>query len=176
LLKQIQPGGCVAAVGLAAGDSWDASVVPFILRGVTLAGIDSVMQPFAARVAAGTASIVHEELESGGELVQAGAIVADPASGRPVGVVIASDHLTGEVATESRKIITAHNEYRRLDVLSRPLQGMYLSLFLMMTLMILVSATWMGLYLAKRVTRAGVAAVHAVVEHTAPSPGRRSTS
>jgi acrylyl-CoA reductase (NADPH) len=52
LLKQIQPGGCVAAVGLAAGDSWDASVVPFILRGVTLAGIDSVMQPFAARVAA----------------------------------------------------------------------------------------------------------------------------
>jgi two-component system nitrogen regulation sensor histidine kinase NtrY len=38
-------------------------------------------------------------------------------------------------------------------VLQRPLQGMYLSLFLMMTLMILVSATWMGLYLAKRITR-----------------------
>ncbi|WP_196257965.1 MDR family oxidoreductase [Pelagibacterium limicola] len=52
LLKQINPGGCVASVGLAAGDSWDASVVPFILRGVTLAGIDSVMQPFAARVSA----------------------------------------------------------------------------------------------------------------------------
>ena len=30
---------------------------------------------------------------------------------------------------------------------------MYLALFLMMTLMILVSATWMGLYLAKRITR-----------------------
>lgn len=52
LLKQIQPRGCVAAVGLAAGDGWDASVVPFILRGVTLAGIDSVMQPLPARVAA----------------------------------------------------------------------------------------------------------------------------
>ena len=35
----------------------------------------------------------------------------------------------------------------------RPLQGVYLSLFLMMTLMILVSATWTGLYLAKRITR-----------------------
>jgi two-component system nitrogen regulation sensor histidine kinase NtrY len=35
----------------------------------------------------------------------------------------------------------------------RPLQGTYLSLFVMMTLMILVSATWMGLYLAKRITR-----------------------
>lgn len=52
LLKQIQPGGCVAAVGLAAGDGWEASVVPFILRGITLAGIDSVMQPYASRVAA----------------------------------------------------------------------------------------------------------------------------
>ena len=51
LLKQIHPGGCVAAVGLAAGDGWDASVIPFILRGVTLAGIDSVMQPYERRVA-----------------------------------------------------------------------------------------------------------------------------
>lgn len=51
LLKQIHQGGCVAAVGLAAGDSWDASVIPFILRGVTLAGIDSVMQPYENRVA-----------------------------------------------------------------------------------------------------------------------------
>ncbi|WP_417585220.1 MDR family oxidoreductase [Pelagibacterium sp.] len=52
LLKQIHGGGCVAAVGLAAGDAWDASVIPFILRGITLAGIDSVMQPFEARTAA----------------------------------------------------------------------------------------------------------------------------
>jgi two-component system nitrogen regulation sensor histidine kinase NtrY len=37
--------------------------------------------------------------------------------------------------------------------MQRPLQGVYLSLFLMMTLMILVSATWTGLYLAKRITR-----------------------
>ena len=35
----------------------------------------------------------------------------------------------------------------------RPLTGVYLSFFLMMTLMILVGATWMGLYLAKRITR-----------------------
>lgn len=52
LLKQVHAGGCVAAVGLAAGDSWEASVIPFILRGVTLAGVDSVMQPYEARVAA----------------------------------------------------------------------------------------------------------------------------
>jgi two-component system nitrogen regulation sensor histidine kinase NtrY len=108
---------------------------------------------FAARVANGSASIVHERLDDGGELVQAGALVRDPATRQPLGVVVASDHLTGELATESRRIIAAYENYSRLRVLSRPLQGMYLGLFLMMTLMILVSATWMGLYLAKRITR-----------------------
>src|SRR5690606_23482090 len=38
-------------------------------------------------------------------------------------------------------------------VLRGPLQGVYLSFFLMMTLVILVSATWLGLYVAKRITR-----------------------
>lgn len=51
LLKQIHAGGCVAAVGLAAGDTWEASVIPFLLRGITLAGIDSVMQPYETRIA-----------------------------------------------------------------------------------------------------------------------------
>ena len=38
-------------------------------------------------------------------------------------------------------------------MLKQPLTGVYLSFFLMLTLMILVGATWMGLYLAKRITR-----------------------
>ena len=38
-------------------------------------------------------------------------------------------------------------------MLKQPLAGVYLSFFLMLTLMILVGATWMGLYLAKRITR-----------------------
>ncbi|MEQ8825754.1 MAG: MDR family oxidoreductase [Filomicrobium sp.] len=38
-------GGCVAACGLAQGFDLPSTVMPFILRGVTLAGIDSVMAP-----------------------------------------------------------------------------------------------------------------------------------
>ena len=34
-----------------------------------------------------------------------------------------------------------------------PIQGIYLSIFLTVTLLILISATWLGLYLAKRITR-----------------------
>ncbi len=42
-------GGTVAACGLAQGMDFPATVAPFILRGVQLAGIDSVMQPLAVR-------------------------------------------------------------------------------------------------------------------------------
>ena len=44
--------GTVAACGLAQGMDFPASVAPFILRGITLAGIDSVTRPRADRIAA----------------------------------------------------------------------------------------------------------------------------
>ncbi len=48
-LAQTRYGGVVAACGLAQGMDLPGSVAPFILRGVTLAGIDSVMAPLAKR-------------------------------------------------------------------------------------------------------------------------------
>jgi len=45
-------GGVVAACGLAQGMDLPATVAPFILRGVTLAGIDSVMRPIEDRLEA----------------------------------------------------------------------------------------------------------------------------
>jgi acrylyl-CoA reductase (NADPH) len=52
VLKKIAYGGAVAAIGMAGGTDLPTSVIPFILRGVSLIGIDSVMQPYEARVAA----------------------------------------------------------------------------------------------------------------------------
>jgi acrylyl-CoA reductase (NADPH) len=49
---QTRYGGAVAACGLAQGMDFPASVAPFILRGVSLLGIDSVMAPSAPRLAA----------------------------------------------------------------------------------------------------------------------------
>jgi acrylyl-CoA reductase (NADPH) len=51
-IAMTQYGGCVAATGLAQGLDLPMSVAPFILRGVTLAGIDSVMAPREKRVRA----------------------------------------------------------------------------------------------------------------------------
>ena len=49
VLAQIRYGGAVAACGLAQGMDLPGSVAPFILRGVTLAGVDSVMCPAPRR-------------------------------------------------------------------------------------------------------------------------------
>lgn len=49
VLGQMVYGASVAAVGLAGGAGLPTTVVPFLLRGVNLLGIDSVMQPFENR-------------------------------------------------------------------------------------------------------------------------------
>jgi acrylyl-CoA reductase (NADPH) len=46
---QVRTGGTVAACGLAGGMDFPSTVAPFILRGVTLCGIDSVMAPMERR-------------------------------------------------------------------------------------------------------------------------------
>lgn len=52
VLKKIRYGGAVASIGAAGGAELPGSVIPFILRAVSLCGIDSVMAPFGARHAA----------------------------------------------------------------------------------------------------------------------------
>jgi acrylyl-CoA reductase (NADPH) len=52
VLGQMKYGASVSAVGLAGGAGLPATVIPFLLRGVNLLGIDSVMQPFDNRLQA----------------------------------------------------------------------------------------------------------------------------
>lgn len=120
-------------------------------RGYSRASADRL----AARVvAAGEEARVLEPLGNGGELVRAAVVIPSAEDEATIlGVVVASDYLTGELATHARRITTAYEGYNQVRVLRGPLEGVYLSFFLMLTLMILVSATWMGLYVAKRITR-----------------------
>ena len=123
--------------------------VPSLPREYNRASADRL----AERVAAGSRE-AHgpEPLGAGGQLLRA----AEPirgAGGALAGVVVASDFLTGDMAARSRQMTDAYEAYHQLKVLKNPLLGVYLSFFLMVTLMILVSATWMGLYLAARITR-----------------------
>jgi two-component system nitrogen regulation sensor histidine kinase NtrY len=103
-------------------------------------------------VTAGSEIREVEPLANGAELIRA-AIPIKSGAGTIRGVVIASDYLTGQFAARARRTTAAYEAYEQLRVLKQPLASTYLSFFLMLTLMILVSATWTGLYLAKRITR-----------------------
>jgi two-component system nitrogen regulation sensor histidine kinase NtrY len=113
----------------------------------------AVADRMAAHAAAGQAEPpTPEQLPTAGELIRAAAVVRRTGSTDPIAIVIASDFLTGQLASRARLIQDAYEDYTQLRVLRQPLTGVYLSFFLMMTLMILVGAIWMGLYLAKRIT------------------------
>ena len=93
-----------------------------------------------------------ESLGPSGDLLHAAAVIHGK-DGKPSGVVVATAYLTGDMAARSRRMTKAFEDYNQLRVLKRPLTGVYLSFFLMVTLLILFGATWMGSYLAKRITR-----------------------
>lgn len=67
VLTQMQYGSSVAAIGLAGGSALDTTVIPFLLRGVNLLGIDSVMCPTEKRQAIWkrvAADLVDEQLDT----------------------------------------------------------------------------------------------------------------
>jgi acrylyl-CoA reductase (NADPH) len=93
-LAQTRYGGVVAACGLAQGHDLPGSVMPFILRGVTLAGIDSVMAPIALRRQAWERlardldpkllELITEEVPLAGAIEKAGALMDGRVRGRVV--------------------------------------------------------------------------------------------
>ncbi|TAK15315.1 MAG: HAMP domain-containing protein [Acidobacteria bacterium] len=105
----------------------------------------------ATRVAvSGRAEQTQDQVQDG-LLIRAAAPVR--ASGVVVGVVVATEALTGKLSEDARRMADAFSQYQQLSVLRVPLQGFYLTSFLMVTLLILISATWFGLFIAKRITR-----------------------
>lgn len=94
VLKKIRYGGAVALIGAAGGVTWEASVIPFILRGISLLGIDSVMVPFEARQAAWDrltdlfAPAVYEPLVTEARLEDVPALAARILKGEIAGRVI----------------------------------------------------------------------------------------
>ncbi|WP_299302345.1 acryloyl-CoA reductase [uncultured Litoreibacter sp.] len=84
VLGQMKYGASVSAVGLAGGAGLPATVIPFLLRGVNLLGIDSVMQPYDNRVRAWeriAKDLPMEKLES---MVQPATLSDLPGLGRDI--------------------------------------------------------------------------------------------
>ncbi len=106
----------------------------------------------ARAVASGREETTRDDLDRGGMLLRAASPILD-ADGAVIGAVVVSQHLSAEIRSQALLATAAYESYQGLRVLKGPIQGIYQSVFLAVTLLILMSATWLGLYLAKRITR-----------------------
>ncbi len=75
-----------------------------------------------------------------------------PGEALPGTVVVVGTLLDPELAAQSAQLIQAYQTYRQLEVQKGQFKASHLLTFLMVTLLILLAASWIGLYLARRVT------------------------
>jgi len=94
----------------------------------------------------------QDPLDSGGVLLRTATPILN-ADRTPIGAVVVSDHLDGQVKVSARRATMAFESYMQLRTFKEPILAAYLAIFAGVTLLILVSATWLGLYLSKRITR-----------------------
>jgi len=69
-----------------------------------------------------------------------------------VGVVAASHFIPKSLTTKMREISQAFVDYKQLKILKKPIKTSYMMALLMVTLLIIFSATWFGFHLAKDIT------------------------
>lgn len=98
VLGQMKYAASVATVGLAGGAGLPASVIPFILRGVNLLGIDSVMKPYAGRVAAWNRIATDLPMDKLEAMVQPATLADLPA----LGAAILKGAVQGRVVVDVR--------------------------------------------------------------------------
>lgn len=98
VLGQMKYGGSVAAVGLAGGAGLPATVIPFLLRGVNLLGIDSVMRPYADRVRAWDAIAAHLPMDKLEAMIRPAGLADLP----DLGAAILKGQVQGRVVVDVR--------------------------------------------------------------------------
>jgi two-component system nitrogen regulation sensor histidine kinase NtrY len=75
-----------------------------------------------------------------------------PGESVPGAVVVVGSLLDPELAAQSAQLIQAYQTFRQLEVQKGQLKASHFLTFLMVTLLILLAASWTGLYLARRIT------------------------
>jgi two-component system, NtrC family, nitrogen regulation sensor histidine kinase NtrY len=91
-----------------------------------------------------------QEIENG-DMIHAVAPIRAP-DRQVVGAVVVASHVAQRLEARLRGISEAFQEYKQLKLLKNPIKGIYILLFLLLTLIIVFSATWLGLYLARGIT------------------------
>jgi two-component system nitrogen regulation sensor histidine kinase NtrY len=91
---------------------------------------------------------------SSGDLIEAVAPMLSVRTGerRITGAVVAGTHVSERLEAKVRGIEQSFQEYKQLKLVKNPIKGIYILLFLLMTLIVVFSFAWFGLYLARGIT------------------------
>ncbi len=90
---------------------------------------------------------------SSGDLVEAIVpIFTGGAERRVAGAVVVGTHVTERLEQKIRGIEQSFQEYKQLKLVKNPVKGIYILVFLFMTLVVIFSFAWFGLYLARGIT------------------------
>ena len=84
IMGQMQYGASIAAVGLAGGATVPASIIPFLLRGINLLGVDSVLRPYADRVRAWDRIVTDLPMDKLDTMIQPATLADLPALGAAI--------------------------------------------------------------------------------------------
>ncbi len=87
-----------------------------------------------------------------GEIIVGIAPLANGSGEEVLGVIVASHFIPKSLAVKMREISQAFVEYKQLKILKKPIKSSYMMALLMVTLLIVFSATWFGFHLAKDIT------------------------
>ena len=86
-----------------------------------------------------------------GRLAHAAAPIHD-AAGRPEGAVVVATWLAPDVAAAVQEVHDGYTKFRKTQTFREPILAFYRSLYLFPALLILFGATWLALYLSRRIT------------------------
>ncbi len=106
------------------------------------------------RALAGQEVTTVRELQSG-DLIEAFMPIWSQRGGaepRVAGVIVVATHVSERLEARVRNISQAFQEYKQVKLLKTPIKGVYILLFLLMTLIVVFSFAWFGLYLARGIT------------------------
>lgn len=90
---------------------------------------------------------------TGGELILGASPIYSSGTRKDVvGVLVTANYVPESLLIRMESINNAFNEYKQLHIFKIPITITYLLIFLMATLLLIFSATWVGFYMAKGIT------------------------
>ena len=95
---------------------------------------------------------LHQDNLGDGTLVQYASPIFGKQSRAIEGAVVASYFIPRALAATLEDVNQQANVYQQAEAQKEPIQDLYLSYFVMVSLLLLLASTWIGLYLAKRIT------------------------